>query len=763
MGQPGRLQRGPRRPAALAARILTCLAGAVLCTSATPARAAVFINEIFPNPAGVETGPMEKVEIYNAGPGSVDMTGWGIDDAVTITTTAVRARIPEDLDPTCSTSAIIGPGEIRLVMMSAGSAVLNNGGDDVYLVSDRLLNATVVQLVTYPATPGEGLSWACLPNGTTSFAFRAPTLCASNGGAVGDVTPPGTVANLLAAPGQFPGEIRLTWTAPGDDGAAGTASAYIIKVSHATLTAGNFDAAADLDHWIAEPLPLAGAAAETLFVFGLNPDSTWHFALKATDEVPNTSAISNDAASAPLPGSLLNPNLGYSTYYGNLHSHTSYSDGQQTPADAYVFARSSAPTPLDFLAVTEHNHLSAGMHLPSYALLRGEAAVANDDGSFVAISGQEWGIISSGGHANVFEAPTLFGWDSGNYDVFVAEGDYTGLYTAFRANPPASYPTVVEWCHPSSGDFNGYAVTDDGKAVVSLMAMVSGPAFSTSVTESDVGSSTGNEILFQDALRKGYRVSPTADQDNHNVTWGASTQGRTAVLAAGKTKSQILQALASRRAYATMDHNVQVQFSAEGHAMGEAWTAGQGVRFVAKVIDPDLGAGVSQIELLRGITGVSNAVVVATSINNSSFDWRERQSFAVGTEAHYYLRIRMLDNSTVWTGPVYVKYDPAAVTGVGDGPLGGVRLALAAAPNPAFGRVTASFTLASSTDHADLRIYDAAGRLVNTLISGPVAAGTQRIEWLGRDENGRTSPAGIYFLKLSVGKDVVARKVLFVR
>jgi flagellar hook capping protein FlgD len=172
---------------------------------------------------------------------------------------------------------------------------------------------------------------------------------------------------------------------------------------------------------------------------------------------------------------------------------------------------------------------------------------------------------------------------------------------------------------------------------------------------------------------------------------------------------------------------------------------------------------VSQIELLRGITGVSNAVVVATSINNSSFDWRERQVFAAGTEAHYYLRIRMLDNSTVWTGPVYVKYDPSAVTGVDGGPLPGAKLALAAAPNPAFGRVTASFTLPTATDHADLRIYDAAGRLVSTLISGPVAAGSQRIEWTGVDENGRTSPAGIYFLKLSVGKDVVARKVLFVR
>jgi hypothetical protein len=100
-----------------------------------------------------------------------------------------------------------------------------------------------------------------------------------------------------------------------------------------------------------------------------------------------------------------------------------------------------------------------------------------------------------------------------------------------------------------------------------------------------------------------------------------------------------------------MDHNVTVQFNADGHAMGEAWPSAQGVRIVAKVSDPDVGAAVSQIDLLRGITGVSNAVVVASSRTNSTFAWRERQTFPVGTEAHYYLRIRMANNLTVWTWP----------------------------------------------------------------------------------------------------------------
>src|SRR5215510_163157 len=41
-------------------------------------------------------------------------------------------------------------------------------------------------------------------------------------------------------------------------------------------------------------------------------------------------------------------------FFGNLHSHTSYSDGSGTPDEAYQHAREVAH--LDFLAITDHNH-----------------------------------------------------------------------------------------------------------------------------------------------------------------------------------------------------------------------------------------------------------------------------------------------------------------------------------------------------------------------------------------------------------------------
>jgi hypothetical protein len=292
--------------------------------------------------------------------------------------------------------------------------------------------------------------------------------------------------------------------------------------------------------------------------------------------------------------------------------------------------------------------------------------------------------------------------------------------------------------------------------------MISGPPFSTSTTESDVGSTTGNESLFQDALRKGYRVSPAGDQDNHHQTWGSSTQTRTAAQCSGLTKSEILGALALGRNYASQDHNTEVQFSADGHAMGSAWTSGEGIRIAAKVIDPDIGETVTQIDLLRGVTGVSNAVLVASSAGNADFAWREHTTFTPGTEVHYYLRIRMSNSATIWTGPVYVTYDPAAVTAVGDPPAGG-GIEMAVGPNPTYGRVAASFSLPNAVRNADLAIFDASGRRVKTLLNGPLAAGPQLVTWTGHDDDGRPTPSGIFFLRLSADQRTAVKKVLMIR
>ncbi|MBI5168383.1 MAG: S8 family serine peptidase [Candidatus Eisenbacteria bacterium] len=114
----------------------------------------------------------------------------------------------------------------------------------------------------------------------------------------GDRTAPGAVGDMLAeAVGE--GVLRLRWTAPGDDGASGTAASYDLRVANAPM-----DSAAFL---IATPLatlaPHAGGAPETLSVGGLTTGRTYWFALRATDDFGNVGALSPSFAFTPsLPG-----------------------------------------------------------------------------------------------------------------------------------------------------------------------------------------------------------------------------------------------------------------------------------------------------------------------------------------------------------------------------------------------------------------------------------------------------------------------------
>ena len=83
-------------------------------------------------------------------------------------------------------------------------------------------------------------------------------------------------------------------------------------------------------------------------------------------------------------------------FFGNLHSHTSYSDGRGTPEEAYEHARDVAN--LDFLAITEHNHPQAGRIHREPELYSGSistslisaAARFTENGRFMTIYGQEF-------------------------------------------------------------------------------------------------------------------------------------------------------------------------------------------------------------------------------------------------------------------------------------------------------------------------------------------------------------------------------------
>ncbi|MEW6482813.1 MAG: fibronectin type III domain-containing protein [bacterium] len=90
--------------------------------------------------------------------------------------------------------------------------------------------------------------------------------------------------------------ITLKWTAPGDDGYEGRATTYDIRWATYTITKDNWGSITTGTK-ILVTQPAYGT--ETFTVTGLQPNTTYWFAIKTADEVPNWSNLSNVATATP--------------------------------------------------------------------------------------------------------------------------------------------------------------------------------------------------------------------------------------------------------------------------------------------------------------------------------------------------------------------------------------------------------------------------------------------------------------------------------
>jgi hypothetical protein len=83
-------------------------------------------------------------------------------------------------------------------------------------------------------------------------------------------------------------------------------------------------------------------------------------------------------------------------------------------------------------------------------------------------------------------------------------------------------------------------------------------------------------------------------------------------------------------------------------------------------------------------------------------------------------------------------------------------------PNPFNPLTTVQYEVDQDCE-ISLDLYDVAGRHVRRLIAGPQQAGTHSVRWNGRDERGRSSPSGVYLVRLVAQGQQVSRKITLAR
>ena len=174
-----------------------------------------------------------------------------------------------------STSLITAANFASATRWSTGVPTPTASGSTQSVVVTGLTPATTYWFAI--KTADEVPNWAGLSNVASKTTATAP-----------DVIRPAPIAMTIT--GQTDSTVTLQWTAVGDDSLTGTATSYDLRMSTAAITAANFSSATALT---GEPTPALAGTVQTITVRSLSRQVTYWFAIKATDDAANVSAISN--------------------------------------------------------------------------------------------------------------------------------------------------------------------------------------------------------------------------------------------------------------------------------------------------------------------------------------------------------------------------------------------------------------------------------------------------------------------------------------
>ncbi len=331
-------------------------------------------------------------------------------------------------------------------------------------------------------------------------------------------------------------------------------------------------------------------------------------------------------------------------YFGDLHSHTSYSDGALTPYDAFTYARDIAN--IDVLAITDHSN---SLNSTEWEDTKTQANNFTESGRFVALAGFEY-THTVDGHINVYESDSFVSRNDVNYDTIPE------FYSWLKTQPDNVF---AQFNHPfTTDDFLGFAYDFDIDSKITLQEVGNGsPPYSYARLE--------DSYIY--ALDKGWHVGATNGQDNHSANWGYPPNNLTGIVAENLTKAEILDALKLMRVYSTEDRNLKMSFLANGYWMGTTIPAeaGDTIEFSIYVDDPDSTDTISSIQIISSGGGV----LFSISPNSQSYSGTFSYSFAGGGK-WFYLKAVEADGDIAISSPVWtpVADTDLKVTGITTSP-----------------------------------------------------------------------------------------------
>ena len=356
----------------------------------------------------------------------------------------------------------------------------------------------------------------------------------------------------------------------------------------------------------------------------------------------------------------------FQRYFGQLHSHTQYSDGAGSLESALAYVKALPDNAnVDFVAFTDHSNYFDSKNNPnveaalydtslvkdsdpshSWATYKNTVAAFNaaNAGKMVAIAGFEMTWSGGPGHINTFNTPGIV---SRNNTTLNNKTKDAGLQAYYKLlSQTEGVDSISQFNHPGTtfGNFIDFGYWD--AVVDTRMYMVEVGNGEGQIGAGGYYPSYEQYIM---ALDKGWHVAPTNNQDNHKGRWGDANDARDVILTDDFTEDGIYEALRARRMYATEDKNLDLDYTVNGSMMGSIIDVPEKLNFEISFNDPDRTDSIAKVEL------VVNSGKVAYTWDSAADLAKGSVSVELAPEyTYYFVRVTEGDGDLAVTAPVWV-------------------------------------------------------------------------------------------------------------
>ena len=352
----------------------------------------------------------------------------------------------------------------------------------------------------------------------------------------------------------------------------------------------------------------------------------------------------------------------YQLYFGQLHSHTTFSDGSGSLDTALDYIASLPESAnVQFVAFTDHSNYfdTTSASNPADALndkslmtessralweeYKGKAAAFNESHpDLLALAGFEMTWSGGPGHINTFNSDGLVSRNNAQLNNKSGDAGMKLYYETINKGD-----SLNQFNHPGTtfGNFTDFAYWDEATdAHMFLVEVGNGEG------QIGAGGYYPSYEQYTMALDKGWHVAPTNNQDNHKGRWGNANDARDVVLTDDFTEQGIYNAIRALRVYATEDKNLEIFYTINDQPMGTIFSeenAPEKLKVTVNLYDPD--DSFSKVELI--VDG-----------GKTAYTWDNAEELASGEltaelepqYSYYYVKVTQKDGDLAVTAPIWV-------------------------------------------------------------------------------------------------------------